>query len=161
ERIEMKQNTNAPDELHLSNNGFIISKLDSGRYDQIKGKKMIGFVENNELSKIDVDGNGQTLYYARQNEEIIGLNRVISSRISIRFRDGNIFKIIFHQAPEGLLKPLFSLTEEEKILSGFDWKDDLRPLSKHDVFQPNAPPEVPQQNEPIPDAANRIPAEVQ
>jgi lipopolysaccharide export system protein LptA len=144
DQIEMKQNTDAPDELHLNNNGFIISKLDSGRFDQIKGKLMIGYVVNNELNKIDVDGNGQTLYYARQNEEIIGLNRVESSRISIRFKEGKIFRISFLQAPEGVLKPLFALTEEEKTLSGFEWKIHLRPLSRHDVFQRKEPPFVPE-----------------
>jgi lipopolysaccharide export system protein LptA len=149
DQIEMKQNTDTPDELHLRNNGFIISKLDSGRYDQIKGKLMTGFVVNNELNKIDVNGNGQTLYYARQDEEIIGLNRVESSRISIRFREGKIFRIAFLQAPEGLLKPLFALTEEEKTLSGFEWKINLRPLSKHDVFQRKEPP-VPPEIESLP-----------
>lgn len=93
DHIEMKQITNAPDELHLTGNGFIVSKLDSGRYDQIKGRQMVGYVVNNELNRIEVNGNGQTLYYARQEEEIIGLNRVESSKISIRFREGTIFKL--------------------------------------------------------------------
>jgi lipopolysaccharide export system protein LptA len=134
DEIEMKQVANAPDELHLRNNGFIISKLDSGRFDQIKGREMVGYVVNSELNQIDVNGSGQTLYYARQEEEIIGLNRVESSRISIRFREGKIFRISFLQKPEGLLKPLFELTEEDKTLRGFDWKINQRPLSKHDVF---------------------------
>ena len=134
EKIEMKQHVNSPDEIHLTNNSFIISKLDSGRYDQIKGRTMVGFIVNNELNKIDVNGNGQTLYYARQNEEIIGLNRVESSKITIRFKEGAIFKISFVQAPEGLLKPLLGLTEEDKQLNGFDWKVKNRPMSKHDIF---------------------------
>lgn len=144
DQIELKQNTDSPDELRLRNNGFIISKLDSGRFDQIKGKQMTGFVVNNELNRIEVNGNGQTLYYARQEEEIIGLNRVESSRISIRFREGKIFRIAFLQAPEGLLKPLFALTEEEKTLSGFEWKINLRPLSRHDVFKRKIPPVLPE-----------------
>lgn len=139
DKIEMKQNTNAPDELHLKNNSFIISKLDSGRFDQIKGKEMVGYVVNNELDRFDVNGNGQTLYYARQDEEIIGLNRVESSRISIRFREGKIFGTSFFQKPEGVLKPLFALTEEEKTLPGFEWKINQRPLSKHDVFPRKEP----------------------
>lgn len=143
DEIEMKQNTNAPDELHLKNNSFIISKLDSGRFDQIKGKEMVGYVVNNELDRINVNGNGQTLYYARQDEEIIGLNRVECSRISIRFREGKIFGISFFQNPEGVLKPLFALTEEEKTLSGFEWKIDQRPLSRHDVFPPKEPLVIP------------------
>ena len=134
ELIEMKQINDGPNELHLSNNSFIISKQDSGQFDQIKGKEMIGYIVNQELQKIDVDGNGQTLYYAREEKEIIGLNKAESSKITIRFLDGAIHQIAFHKQPQGELKPLLGLTEEDKRLSGFDWKIKLRPLTKHDIF---------------------------
>jgi lipopolysaccharide export system protein LptA len=145
--IEMKQFHDAPDELHLTRNSFIISKQDSNMYDQIKGKDMVGYIINNKLNNIEVDGNGQTLYYARDKEQIIGLNRAESSKISIRFRDGKINTISFLKAPEGELKPLPELTEEDKKLKGFDWKIQLRPLSKYDIFErkivkePEAEPE--------------------
>ncbi len=132
--IEMKQFQNAPDELHLTKNSFIISKQDSNMYDQIKGKEMVGYIINNKLNNIEVDGNGQTLYYAREKEQIIGLNRAESSKISIRFREGKIYTISFLSAPEGVLKPLLELTEEDKKLKDFDWKIQLRPLSKYDIF---------------------------
>ncbi|MCD6355613.1 MAG: organic solvent tolerance protein OstA, partial [Prolixibacteraceae bacterium] len=105
--IEMKQNIKAPDELRLVNNSFIISKQDSDRFDQIKGRNMIGYIINNKLNNIDVDGSGQTLYYAREDSSIIGLNRAESSKISILFKEGKIFKIAFQKAPQGVLKPLF------------------------------------------------------
>jgi len=134
--IQLKQYTDAPDEMHLNNNSFIISKQDSGQFDQIKGKNMIGYIVNNEINTIDVDGNGQTLYYAREEEEIIGLNRAESSNIKISFKEGKIYRIAFLKSPTGNLKPLFELNEEEKRLSGFDWKIQLRPLSRHDIFPP-------------------------
>ncbi|MCG6188083.1 OstA-like protein [Maribellus maritimus] len=138
--IEMQQKQDAPDELHLTNNSFIISKQDSNRFDQIKGKNMTGFVINKELNNIIVDGNGQTLYYAREKEEeIIGLNRAESSNIAIKFREGEIFKIIFLKQPEGQLKPTDQLSEEERRLSGFDWKINLRPLNRYDIFQREIP----------------------
>lgn len=139
DEIDMIQKTNAPDELHLTNNSFIISKQDSGRFDQIKGKNMIGYIINNKLDNISVDGNGQTLYYAREDEKMIGLNRAESSNISIRFKDGKIYRIAFLKAPEGVLKPMFDLTDADKTLSGFDWKIDQRPLSKFDIFQRKIP----------------------
>lgn len=137
--IELQQLTDAPDQLHLTNNSFIVSKQDSGRFDQIKGKNMTGYIVNEQLSNIEVDGSGQTLYYARNKEQIIGLNRAESSRISIRFKTGKIDRISFLKAPEGELKPLLELTEEEKTLKGFDWKIYLRPLSKHDIFEKEKP----------------------
>ena len=133
--IELIQLHNAPDELHLTRNSFIISKQDSNMFDQIKGKEMIGYIVNKKLNNIEVNGNGQTLYYAREKEQIIGLNRAESSKISIRFRDGKIYAISFLKAPEGVLKPLFDLTEEDKKLKDFDWKIYLRPLSKYDIFE--------------------------
>ncbi|HYQ59373.1 MAG TPA: OstA-like protein [Draconibacterium sp.] len=132
--IEMIQHTNAPDEMHLTKNSFIISKQDTGRFDQIKGKDMVGFVVNGKLRNIDVDGNGQTLYYARDENAVIGLNRAESSNISIRFKEGKIHSIAFQTQPEGQLKPILNLSASEKTLPGFDWKINLRPLSKDDIF---------------------------
>lgn len=134
--IEMQQFLDVPDEMHLVNNSFIISQQDTNKFDQIKGNNMTGYIIENSLNNIEVDGNGQTLYYAHENEnEIIGLNRAISSNISIQFREGKIFKIVFLQQPDGELKPLDQLNDEEKTLSGFEWKIDLRPISKHDIFR--------------------------
>nr|WP_321355805.1 OstA-like protein [uncultured Draconibacterium sp.] len=132
--IEMIQHTTAPNEMHMMKNSFIISKQDSGRYDQIKGKDMTGYIVNGKLRNIDVDGNGQTLYYARDKEAIIGLNRAESSNIGIRFKDGQIDAIAFQKQPEGQLKPILELDEGEKTLPGFEWKIKLRPLSKSDIF---------------------------
>lgn len=132
--IEMKQKTDAPDEMHMTDNSFIISKQDSSRYDQIKGKNMTGYIINGQLNNIDVDGNGQTLYYARDEEAIIGLNQAESSNIGIHFNEGKIHKIAFLKQPEGNLKPLSELTDADKTLSGFEWKIHLRPLTKNDIF---------------------------
>jgi lipopolysaccharide export system protein LptA len=136
--IEMRQNTDKPDEIYMKNNSYIISEQDTGMFDQVKGKNMTGYIVNNEIDRIDVSGNGQTLYYAREEEDIIGMNRAESSNISIRFKEGKIWRIAFYKSPEGVLKPLKEVTEEDKKLEGFDWKSDQRPLSKEDIFrQPN------------------------
>lgn len=134
DKIKMKQNRESPDEIHLINNSFIISKLDSGRFDQIKGREMVGYIVENKLSNIDVNGSGQSLYYAREDSTIIGLNRAESSRIAIRFKDEKVYRISFLQSPAGTLKPLFNVAEEERKLSGFDWKISQRPMSKEDLF---------------------------
>lgn len=137
--IEMQQHTDGPDELHMTKNSFIISKQDSGMFDQIKGKEMVGYIVDRQLKKIDVNGNGQTLYYARDDKKngnkIIGLNKAESSKISIRFKEGKIHKIYFIKAPEGELKPLGKVTDADKELKDFDWKERIRPFSKYDIFR--------------------------
>lgn len=135
--IEMRTRTDAPDELLLRNNSFIISKQDSLMFDQVKGKNMTGFIVENKLQRIDVDGNGQTLYYARDKGNIIGLNRAESSKISIIFQDSKIHSIKFYTMPEGKLTPILQLSDEERRLSGFDWKEAIRPADKDDIFRKN------------------------
>ncbi|MDX8340389.1 OstA-like protein [Draconibacterium sp. IB214405] len=147
--IEMIQHTTAPNEMHLKKNSFIISKQDSGRYDQIKGKNMTGYIVNGKLRNIDVDGNGQTLYYARDKEAVIGLNRAESSNIGIRFKEGKIDAIAFQKQPEGQLKPILKLDESEKTLPGFEWKIKLRPLSKDDIFWRPEKKEVTEEEEKV------------
>ncbi len=133
--IEMQQHADGPDELHMTKNSFIISKQDTGQFDQIKGKEMVGYIVNRELTKINVNGNGQTLYYARDDDKIIGLNKAESSKISIRFKEGKIYKIYFIKAPEGELKPLDKVSQSDKELKDFDWMIRKRPYSKYDIFR--------------------------
>ncbi len=133
--IDLRQHSTGPNELHMKQNSFIISEQESDRFDQIKGKEMVGYVVNGKLKNVNVNGNGQTLYYARDKAATIGLNNAQSSKIFISFNDGKIHKIAFKKQPEGTLIPLANLTEKDKKLSGFDWKAELRPLSKDDIFR--------------------------
>jgi lipopolysaccharide export system protein LptA len=135
EYIEMKSRKPEPDEVILQSDAFIISRQDSVMFDQVKGKNMTGYIVNQELDRIFVDGNGQTIYYTRDKEDIFGLNRAESSKIGIQFREGKIFKISFLGKPEGKLTPIPQLTDPERRLSGFDWKESIRPISKEDIFR--------------------------
>lgn len=136
--IEMRSNAPAPDEVHLNTNAFIISRQDSLMFDQVKGKNMTGYIVDEQLDRIFVDGNGQTIYYAREEDNIIGLNRAESSKIKIQFRDGKIFRISFLGNPEGKLTPLDQVEEEGRYLTGFDWKEAIRPVSRSDIFRKTA-----------------------
>lgn len=42
---------------------MIVNQMDTVKFNQIKGRNMIGHMQNNELYLVDVDGNGETLYY--------------------------------------------------------------------------------------------------
>ncbi len=56
------------DRLELYNNAFIASKVDSLRFNQIKGRSLTGYFKDNELYKIDIKGNGELLYYLLDGE---------------------------------------------------------------------------------------------
>lgn len=142
--IEMINRSKAPNEVRMKEDAFIVSmEDDSLRYNQIKGKNMIGFVRNNKLYKIDVNGNGQSNYYARNEDGVIGLNKAESSNITIYMNDGKVKKIAFIKSPEGELKPMEDIEEGDKLLPGFKWLDELRPKNKEDIFRDPVPAAAP------------------
>ena len=134
--IEMINRSKDPDEVIMKDDAFIISmEDDSIRFNQIKGKNMTGYVRNNELFKIDVNGNGQSNYYARDKAGIIGLNKAESSNITIHMNQGKVSRIVFIKSPEGELKPMADIDDGDEKLPGFNWQQDIRPKSKKDIFR--------------------------
>ena len=134
--IEMINRSKDPDEVNMKDDAFIISmEDDSLRFNQIKGKNMTGFIRKNELYRINVNGNGQSNYYARDKDGIIGLNKAESSNIVISLNKGKVQKITFIKSPEGELKPMANIDDGDKILPGFKWLEDIRPKSKKDIFR--------------------------
>jgi len=135
--IEMINRSKDPDMVIMKEDAFIISmEDDSIRFNQIKGKNMVGFVRKNELYKIDVNGNGQSNYFAHDDKgEIIGLNKAESSNIIIYLTDGKVKKIAFVRSPEGELKPMADIEDGDKLLPGFKWHSEIRPVSKEDIFR--------------------------
>lgn len=134
--IEMINRSTDPDEVRMKENAFIISmEPDSLRFNQIKGRNMIGYIRKNELYKVDVNGNGQSTYYVPDKKGIIGLNKAESSNITIYLNKGKVAKIVLIKSPDGELKPMAELEGGDKLLPGFNWQQDIRPKSKEDIFR--------------------------
>lgn len=134
--IEMTKNAGKPDLVNMKDDAFIISmEPDSIRFNQIRGKNMTSYILNNELYRIDVDGNGESLYYARDAEGVIGLNKAESSRIVINLKDSKVKRISFISNPEGTLTPMLQLIDEDTKLQGFEWLNDIRPKDILDIFR--------------------------
>jgi lipopolysaccharide export system protein LptA len=134
--IEMISKKEKSGIIHMKNNAFIIAmEEDSLGYNQIKGKNMTGYIRNNELYKVDVDGNGESVYYARDKDGVIGLNKAESSYIRIFLKEGKVQKISFIDSTDGQLSPLEQIDETEKTLQGFNWQYDIRPKNKDDIFR--------------------------
>lgn len=133
--IDMLMSNNAVKEFHLNEKAMIINEVDSIKYNQIKGRNMVGHMRNNELYLVDVNGNGETLYYPEDKGGIIGLNKAVSSYIKIYVQDRKVKDIIFITKPEGTLNPLFLVNPEDMRLKDFKWLIHLKPLSKEDIFK--------------------------
>lgn len=127
--------TEQMDSLKIMSNGFMIQK-DSIGYSQMKGKNMYGKFTNNELTSLDVVGNSEVIFYGRdENQKLIGITKMqTSNNIFITLADKTIITIDFFVKPDGKTYPPSLLPEQEKILKGFIWREDERPLTKEAIF---------------------------
>lgn len=123
------------DHLILHENGVIASKEDTVRFNQIKGKVITGFFESNELRKIDVKGNGQSVYYSKDNKnDYIGINKAICSDMVILLDSSKVEEILFLTQPEAVFYPVNELSYKEWMLKDFKWMGAIRPRSVKQLF---------------------------
>jgi hypothetical protein len=69
------------DHMELYNNAFVVSEVDTARFDQISGKNLSGYFIDNKLHRIKVTGNGEAIYYVVDGNELVGVNRARSATI--------------------------------------------------------------------------------
>ncbi|MBN2632911.1 MAG: hypothetical protein JXR66_05110 [Bacteroidales bacterium] len=120
--------------MELYNSAFVVSQVDILRYNQLKGRNLTGFFKDNELYKINIEGNGESIYYLIDGEDIIGKNTTTCARIEIYVKDGKIREIYEYQSPEGVIDPPTASPAGNQTLPGFSWQDAIRPKKVSDIF---------------------------
>lgn len=122
--------------LFIEEESFIASKVDSIRYNQIKGKSLQGRFADGKLVRIYIEGNGESIYFALDDKEkYIGMNMATSSNILIRLKDSKISKITFEQDPTATLSPIDQVSDADSMLEGFQWLEDIRPGTMLEIFE--------------------------
>ena len=125
-----------PDTLKVLSNAFMVSRADSIRYNQVKGRLMIGKFQKGELAKVYVNGNGEAIYYPKEEDgDYLGMNRSICSSILIRLKNSEVKRLTWMGKPEGVMHPMDKIPSDRKTLEGFKPRFEERPLSKADLFQ--------------------------
>jgi lipopolysaccharide export system protein LptA len=126
------------DKLNMNINSFIISQDSLQNFNQVKGKKMTAFFHNNNIYKVDVRGNGESIYFALEGDSLlVGMNKVICSDILIRFEKNKVNSITFIKNPDALFIPPHEILEPEKRLKGFRWRINERPTMKEVLSRRN------------------------
>lgn len=124
------------DSLKVLNNAFIISKDTIGDgFNQVKGLNLYGKFRENKLYEVDVVKNTEVIFYMRNDDqELIGINKNVSSSINMKLNDNAIETITFFKTVEGDIYPEAELPENARKLRGFIWRGDERIKTKDDIF---------------------------
>lgn len=123
------------DRMELYYSAFVASQVDSMRFNQIKGRTLTGYFKNNELYRINIDGNGESIYYLVDGDYIVGKNSAKCSSIEIIVNKGKIQQIWERQSPEGVIDPPSNSPTANTRLEGFTWLDSIRPKKVGDIFK--------------------------
>lgn len=117
-----------PEELELKTHAFIASREAEGRYNQIKGRFIRGFFLNGKLNQVRVYGDGQSIYYAKEDSAgYIGVNKAQCADMLIQLKEQKVARIVMYDKPSGTLFPIDGTNPAELILSEFRWQVDRRP----------------------------------
>ncbi|WP_409025073.1 OstA-like protein [Flavobacterium sp.] len=130
--------TEKMDSLKVLNNAFIISKDTIGEgFNQVKGQNLFGKFKENKLHIVDVVKNTEVVFYMRNDkQELIGINKNVSSSINMVLDGNTIDTITFFTNVDGDIYPETELPENARKLKGFIWRGDEQILKKEDIFPP-------------------------
>ncbi|NOX48778.1 MAG: organic solvent tolerance protein OstA [Chlorobi bacterium] len=128
---------NQIDSLALISSAFIISIDDSldQTYNQVKGRTLVGYFKNNEMVKIMINGNAESIYFVRdEDKNLMGINKSVSSDMNIYLENNEISILTPIINVDAHMYPVGELSGPELKLKHFKWIEGRRPVKKEDVF---------------------------
>lgn len=115
--------------LHLKSNSFVISIDSSANFNQVKGRDMDAVFKDQQLSKVYVYGNGESIFFMMADDDstLIGMNKILCSDMTLNFINSKLSDITFYTNNEGKFIPPHELKEPDKRLTGFIWRYNEKP----------------------------------
>lgn len=141
--IDVYLNDSTVEKAHVKDYALAIQDRKSeGQYNQVSGRDLKAFFENNEVRHVLVEGNAESLYYLVETDSlgtgtVLGLNKTESAYLSMDIANDEIQKLKLWSATKAMVTPLSQLQSGESKLKGFMWLDYLRPKFNMDIFRRN------------------------
>lgn len=108
---------------------FIVSEDTLLNHNQVVGRNMTAYFLEGEIDHVDVDGNGQCVYFAiGEDKKLIGMNFVECSNMIIKFLKSQVNDISFLTKPAAEFIPPFQIRASgREKLKNFNWRIKQRP----------------------------------
>ena len=125
--------------MYVPNNAFLVSQsgpAEAKLFDQVQGKTLTAYFINNEITRMIVFPNAESIYYSKDDSgAYIGVNQSKSARMRIFFENQKIINIKFEQDVNQTVTPMDKADLPNTKLSKFKWLIDQRPKTKKELFQ--------------------------
>lgn len=121
-------NDSTVDHAIIPQSGFMAEHVEEDFYNQLSGKKMEAWFEDEYLKRLYVEGNVQVIMLPMENDSTY--NKLVdaeSSHMTVELRERQIDKIKMWPEVSGNTTPIFLVKRAQKYLPGFQWLDAIRP----------------------------------
>lgn len=134
--IKVLFNDSTMERFYVRERSFAMEELDSTYFNQIKGKHLTGYFLEGELSRVEVEGGTESIYYPIEDDgtEFIGRNKTESPYMTIYIENRKPVKIWWRPDPVAEMLPIPDLNPESKFLKQFLNLNYLRPQNREDIF---------------------------
>ena len=127
-QINIHFNDTTVDWAELPDFGMMAEAVEEEFYNQMSGKKMKAYLENQTLRHLYVDGNVQTIFLPMENDSTYNkLVNAESSYMTIDMADGKMDKLKMWPEVTGTVTPLFMIKKNQSYLPDFNWYEAIRP----------------------------------
>ncbi|MBF9222107.1 OstA-like protein [Hymenobacter ruricola] len=129
--MQIRSKRGKVDEMRLYGNAFAVNQDTLLNFNQTKGRTMMAYFRDNQLRRVDVLGNAESIFYALDNDTATtGMNRVLSANMRLLFLASKLNKITVLANPEARFIPPHELKPDDERLKGYKWRLSERPTRR-------------------------------
>ncbi len=124
-RIQLADNRIS--KMFLNQNSFVISQDSAENFNQVKGREMVVDFKEGIISKTDVFGNGESIYFAFDKKGALTMNKLSCSNMALYFNNNTVTELRTYREVDGRLIPGPQIVQPDRRLKGFKWLLDQKP----------------------------------
>lgn len=122
------------DKADLLSNAFIIVQEDTLCFDQIRSTEMLAYFDSTmALRRFDALGDVSAIFYLKEDSTFSTVNKSAAKMMYAQFKEGNVDVVSYFQEVKNDAYPLAQLKKDDRVIKGFNWLPDRRPLSPDDI----------------------------
>lgn len=128
---------------------MMASQFDTVYYDQIRGKEMFAYFADNDLYRVDVNGNVQTIFFQKDGmpQQVVMMAVIESGDATFYIEERQLAKIVYRTNPVWPIYPIDRIPADVSMyLEGFKWEGDRRP-TRNEIFNRTERPSQREENE--------------
>lgn len=124
------------DKVEAFENGFMVNRLDTEVYNQIKSTRIDGWFVDGNIDSVRAKGFAECIYYIQDDDSAYtGINESHCDIIDIYFAQKEVDRVVFRSAVTGTLWPMRQKSPNEMKLANFRWLEERRPKTKYEMYE--------------------------